>query len=40
MSDDDDKEHEPLTEAQKVTAREVPWYRRWLLEHGYSKEEL
>jgi hypothetical protein len=30
----------PLTLAQQQTASELPWYRRWLLEHGYTEDDL
>lgn len=30
----------PLTPAQQQTARELPWYREWLLAHGRSEEEV
>jgi hypothetical protein len=29
-----------LTPAQQQTASELPWYRHWLLEHGYSEDDL
>jgi hypothetical protein len=34
------KDHEPLTSAQRRSAREMPWYRRWLLFEGRKPEEL
>jgi hypothetical protein len=30
----------PLTLAQQQTARELPWYREWLLANGRSGEEV
>jgi hypothetical protein len=30
----------PLTPAQQQTASELPWYRQWLLEHGYTEDHL
>jgi hypothetical protein len=30
----------PLTPAQQQTASELPWYRQWLLEHGYTEDDL
>jgi hypothetical protein len=30
----------PLTPAQQETASELPWYRQWLLEHGYTEDDL
>jgi hypothetical protein len=30
-----------LTPAQQQTASELPpWYRQWLLEHGYTEDHL
>jgi hypothetical protein len=29
-----------LTAAQQQTASELPWYREWLLAHGYSEDDL
>jgi hypothetical protein len=29
-----------LTPAQQQTASELPWYRQWLLEHGYTEDDL
>jgi hypothetical protein len=26
--------------AQFQTASELPWYRQWLLEHGYTEDDL
>jgi hypothetical protein len=37
---DEETDHEPLTEAQLQSARELPWYRRWLLASGRKREEL
>jgi hypothetical protein len=33
-------EQAPLTPAQQQTARELPWYREWLLAHSRSEEEV
>jgi hypothetical protein len=30
----------PLTPAQQQTASELPWYRQWLLEHGFTEDDL
>jgi hypothetical protein len=30
----------PLTPAQQKMASELPWYRQWLLEIGYSEDDL
>jgi hypothetical protein len=30
----------PLTPAQQQTASELPWYRQWLLENGYTGDDL
>jgi hypothetical protein len=29
-----------LTPAQQQTASDLPWYRQWLLEHGYTEDDL
>jgi hypothetical protein len=29
-----------LTPALQQTASELPWYRQWLLEHGYTEDDL
>lgn len=36
----DDGRLRPLTEAQRRTAAERPWYRRWLLASGRTAEEV
>jgi hypothetical protein len=30
----------PLTLAQQRTASELPWYRQWLLDNGYTEDDL
>jgi hypothetical protein len=30
----------PLTPEQQQTASELPWYRQWRLEHGYTEDDL
>jgi hypothetical protein len=30
----------PLMPAQQQTASELPWYRQWLLKHGYTEDDL
>jgi hypothetical protein len=30
----------PLTPAQQQTASGLPWYRQWLLENGYTEDDL
>lgn len=30
----------PLTPAQQQTASELPWYRQWLLQNGYTEDDL
>jgi hypothetical protein len=30
----------PLYPGQRQTAKELPWYRQWLLDHGRSEKEL
>jgi hypothetical protein len=32
--------HLSLTAAQQQTASELPWYREWLLAHGYCEDDL
>jgi len=29
-----------LTPAQQQTASELPWYRQWILDHGYTEDDL
>jgi hypothetical protein len=30
----------PLTPAQQKTASELPWYRQWLLDQGWTEDDL